>query len=134
VKANKSGRVTENIVADILRGVDLRFDRQVPVGLSIYEPYMLHADFVVRNLAAFPQGLAIESKWQDKSGSVDEKFPYLVMNIQTRYTVPAIVIVAGGSCRLGALKWLGDQCDGERLVDVFRLEEFISWALRSEKR
>ena len=121
-------------MAEILRGVGLTFDQQVAVGDSIYKPQKLRADFVVRNLVWFPRGLAIESKWQDSAGSIDEKFPYLALNIQTRYTVPAIVIVAGGACRAGALEWLRDQCDGERLVDVFHLEEFISWAFRSEKR
>ena len=133
MKANKSGQVTENIVADILRGVGLEFQRQVHVGNSIYEPYTLRADFVVTNLAAFPDGIAIESKWQDRQGSVDEKFPFVALNIRTRYRVPAIVVVAGGSCRPGALEWFQKQCDGHTLVAVVGLEEFISWALRSEK-
>jgi hypothetical protein len=133
VKANKAGHVTENILADILRAVGLEFQRQVHVGQSIYEPYHLRADFVVTNLAAFPLGLAIESKWQDRSGSVDEKFPFMAMNIRTRYTVPAIVVVAGGSCRQGALDWFRSQCDGHHLIAVVGMDEFISWAMRSEK-
>ena len=133
MKANKSGHVTENLIADILRGVGLDYQRQVLVGQSIYEPYVLRSDFVVTNLAAFPLGLAIESKWQDRQGSVDEKFPFLAMNIKTRYRVPAIVVVAGGSCRPGALDWLRRQCDGSQLIAVVSLDEFISWALRSEK-
>jgi hypothetical protein len=133
VKANRTGQVTENIIADILRGVGLEFQRQVHVGKSIYEPYTLRADFVVTNLAAFPNGIAIESKWQDRQGSVDEKFPFMALNIRTRYQVPAIVVVAGGSCRQGALDWFRAQCDGHQLIAVVGLEEFISWALRSEK-
>jgi hypothetical protein len=133
MKANKSGHVTENIIGDILHGVGLVFQRQVHVGQSIYEPYQLRADFVVTNLKHFPTGIAIESKWQDRQGSVDEKFPFMAINIRTRYQVPAIVVVAGGSCRQGALDWLRSQCDGHHLIAVFGLEEFISWALRSEK-
>lgn len=133
MKANKSGHVTENLIADILRGVGLEYERQVLVGQSIYEPYVLRADFIVTNLAAFPLGLAIESKWQDRHGSVDEKFPFLAMNIKTRYRVPAIVVVSGGSCRPGARDWLRAQCDGRQLIAVVGLDEFISWALRSEK-
>ena len=138
MKPNKSGRIAENFLADVLRGVGLEFKRQQRVGYSVYDspahPWVLHADFIVTNLSAFPSGLAIESKWQDSPGSVDEKFLYLTHNIKTRYTVPAIVVVFGGACRPGAFAWLKSQCDGDQLIAVFKLEEFISWAMRSEKR
>jgi len=138
VKANQSGRTAENFLADVLRGVGLEFKRQQRVGYSIYHtpihPWRLRADFIVTNLVKYPSGLAVESKWQDSPGSVDEKFLYLAENIKTRYEVPAIVVVFGGACRPGAFAWLQAQCDGDRLVAVLKLDEFLSWALRSEKR
>jgi hypothetical protein len=133
MKANKAGRVAENILADVMRGVGLTFRRQVPMGIGIFQR-PIKADFVVTNLVEFPDGLAIESKWQDSPGSVDEKFPYVVETIQKCYRLPGIVIVFGGFCRLGALDYLRARCDGERLIAVYRLEEFISWGLRAEKR
>jgi len=109
------------------------FDEQVTLGRTIYDT-KLRVDFVARNLTAFPAGLILESKWQDISGSVDEKFPYLVENIRHCFPHPAIVIVHGGGCRVGALAWLRAQVDGERLIKVCNLEELTSWALRAEKR
>jgi len=130
---NAAGKIAENIIADILRGVGLHYRRQVEVGESIYPGQVLHADFLVTNLVAFPDGLAIESKWQDRPGSIDEKFPCVELNIRTRYRVPAIVVVHGAGCRPGALQWFRNQCDGVQLVAVLRLEEFVSWAIRSPK-
>jgi hypothetical protein len=116
----------------VLRSIGIQFDYQVVVGRTIYGTE-LRVDFILRNLAAFPSGLIVESKWQDVGGSVDEKFPYLWENIRHQYPMPAIVIVHGGGCRDGAMRWLRARCDEERLVAVYALEEFISWANRAEK-
>lgn len=101
--------------------------RQCPVGTSIYGT-PLFADFVVYGAPAFPHGLAIESKWQSAQGSVDEKFPYLVLNIREGYHVPAVIVADGGGHRPEALRWLRDQVDGARLRGVFSLVEFLTWA------
>jgi hypothetical protein len=132
VKPNRAGQISEAVLASVLRSIGLRFAQQVAVGRSIYDTE-LRVDFVIYNLAAYPDGLVVESKWQDVSGSVDEKFPYLVENIRRRYPMPVIVIAHGGGSREGAVRWLRACCDGVRLVAVFGLEEFISWALRIEK-
>lgn len=104
--------------------------RQYPVGTSIYGT-PLAADFVVAGAPGFPQGLAIESKWQHASGSVDEKLPYLVLNIRAGYTVPAIVVADGGGHRPEALHWLRAQVDATHLLGVFSLVEFLAWANRN---
>jgi hypothetical protein len=124
----KAGLIAEDVIAGVLRGLELKFDRQVILGLSIYGT-RLHADFVIRNLADFPQGLALESKWQTSNGTSDEKFPYVVENIRRAYPIPAIVLVCGGGCRPGARDWLRSRCDGQQLVAVYSLEEFIAWAM-----
>ena len=67
------------------------FVTQYPIGSSIYG-LPLNADFWVRGAPGFPAGLAIEVKWQQSTGSVDEKFPYLVYNIKECYPCPALVI------------------------------------------
>jgi hypothetical protein len=128
VKANSTGRVAEDVLAEVLRSIGLQFDRQVVIGTTIYGGE-LRVDFVVHNFTRFPLGLAVESKWQDVGGSVDEKFPYLVANIRQRYHIPAVVIAHGGGHRGGALEWLRACCD-DRLVGVYTLEQFISWANR----
>jgi hypothetical protein len=86
---------------------------------------------VVHGADTFPQGLAIESKWQHAQGSVDEKLPYLVSNIREGYHVPAVIVADGGGHRPEALRWLRGQVDGTHLVGVFSLVEFLTWANRA---
>src|SRR5512145_144137 len=57
------------------------FVAQYPIGYSIYGLPLL-TDFWVHGAPGYPDGLAIEVKWQQSTGSVDEKFPYLALNIQ----------------------------------------------------
>ncbi|HEU5088858.1 MAG TPA: PD-(D/E)XK nuclease superfamily protein, partial [Roseiflexaceae bacterium] len=89
----------------------------------------LFTDFWVRGAAGLPDGLSIEVKWQQSTGSVDEKFPYLVLNILERYPCPAVIIADGGGQRPGALQWLRDQVGGN-LLAVFSLAEFVAWSNR----
>jgi hypothetical protein len=105
------------------------FVAQYPIGSSIYG-LPLSADFWVRDTRHFPEGLAIEVKWQQSTGSVDEKFPYLVHNIKECYPCPALVIADGGGQRPGALQWLRAQAGGN-LLAVFSLAEFVAWANRN---
>ena len=105
------------------------FIAQYPIGHSIYG-LPLFTDFWVRGAAGFPNGLAIEVKWQQSTGSVDEKFPYLALNIRECYPCPALVIADGGGQRPGALHWLRGQVAGN-LMAVFTLAEFLAWANRN---
>jgi hypothetical protein len=132
MKANQSGQFAEDMLAATLRSIGITFERQCVLGETIYGTN-LRVDFVLRNIVAFPRGIAVESKWQDVGGSIDEKFPFLVENIYRQYPLPAMVVVHGGGCRPGALAWLRMHCDGQQLVGVYTLEEFISWALRVDK-
>src|SRR5580765_2590146 len=129
--AHQTGRTAENAIADVLQRHQCEFRRQAKVGLSIYR-HALHADFLVENICEFPEGLVIESKWQDIAGTADEKFPYVVANIIAHsYPCPVVIVVYGGGVRAGALRWLKDQVDGRRLVAVFSFEELLSWLQRN---
>jgi hypothetical protein len=79
----------------------------------------------------------IECKWQQSSGSVDEKFPYLYLNCISAMPEDNIFIVLdGGGAKPTAVKWLKDAAksrqfipvDSQKQVDVFSLTEFIAWA------
>ncbi len=105
------------------------FVAQYAIGQSIYS-LPLNADFWVCGAPGLPAGLAIEVKWQQSTGSVDEKFPYLVHNIKECYPCPALVIADGGGQRPGALHWLRGQAGGN-LLAVFSLAEFMAWANRN---
>lgn len=128
--ANKTGQIAETIIAAILQQNQCEFSRQCPVGQSIYGT-TLRADFVVHNFDDYPNGLAIEAKWQNVGGSADEKFPYIVANARAgRYARPLMVVAFGPGLRSGALNWVRSQVDTVWLVGVFDLEGLMSWLQR----
>ncbi len=81
--------------------------------------------------------IRIECKWQQVSGSVDEKFPYLYLNcIEAMKEKDIILVIDGDGYKDGAIKWLKDavksrvyqKYDCEKNIRVFNLKEFIIWA------
>ena len=104
--------------------------RQHPIGLSIFKR-KFRADFYLPRLPLYPNGLAIESKRQESSGSVDEKICFVVENIRARcYPCPVLIVAGGKGARDGAYDWLRAQVDGFNLIAVYDLEEFASWCSR----
>src|SRR5262249_50315012 len=104
---------------------------QVRLGRNIYGE-RVRADFVVHNLVEFPQGLVIESKRQDGSGTAYQKYPFVRDNIfkAQSYAPHPVVIVLFGGGRPGAVRWLRACVDGECLRAVFSFEELMSWLQR----
>jgi hypothetical protein len=147
-RANKSGNILEGNVEAILNGYDYlqvgnyvskdfvlnaallpkRYGKEVYIGTGIYQTE-LKVDFYIIGSDAMPSGLIIECKWQESTGSVDEKFPYLNMNIQLHYPAPTIVVIGGVGMREGASNWLKARVnDNRNLAAVFSLDRFIAWA------
>ncbi len=105
-----------------------RYAKQVYIGSGIYKT-ILKVDFFVMGLPVMPSGLIIECKWQESGGSVDEKFPYLNLNIQDSYPAPTIVVIGGEGMREGAIKWLRQQvASNPNLLAVHTLDRFIAWS------
>ena len=85
----------------------------------------------------------IECKWQQSSGSVDEKFPYLYLNCIEAMPEPNIIIVAGGGgMKEGAIRWLKRAVSERRYlpanaesknIKIFAIEEFLLWANKTLK-
>ena len=85
----------------------------------------------------------IECKWQQSSGSVDEKFPYLYLNCIEAMPEPNIIIIAGGGgMKQGAIPWLKRVVlerrylpvgAAEKNIQVFSIEEFLLWANQTFK-
>jgi hypothetical protein len=147
-RANKSGKILEANVEATLSGhnyyqvgnhvsiqyvlnaglLSKRFAKQVYIGRGIYQTD-IYVDFYVYGLPIMPSGLIIECKWQESGGSVDEKFPYLNMNIQYSYPAPTIVVIGGEGMREGASRWLKERVsDNQNLLAVQTLDRFIAWA------
>lgn len=82
--------------------------------------------------------IRIECKWQQSSGSVDEKFPYLYLNcIEAMPEKEIVLIVDGGGAKHGAVEWLKSAIGNkkytsaenqDKTIHVFTLSEFIQWA------
>jgi site-specific DNA-adenine methylase len=141
-RANRTGNALERVIENALRDhgytyVDKKkfeqaryleqpiFTRQFLLCKSIYGT-QLKCDFIVFHPVKHPDCLVIEAKWQQANGSVDEKFPYLVMNIREQYPYAAIVVLDGGGFKEGAKEWLRRQVD-DKLVHVFNMMEFQRW-------
>ncbi|NJM73577.1 MAG: hypothetical protein HC862_27565 [Scytonema sp. RU_4_4] len=150
-RANQSGNVLEKTVEGTLlgHGYDLighnllkkqrlgylinctslpkRYARQVYIGPGIYGTE-IYVDFYIIGSPKIPSGLIIECKWQQTSGSVDEKLPYVNLNIQNCYPSPAIVLIDGGGMKSGAITWLRNQVvHNQNLLAVHSLSTFIAW-------
>lgn len=114
----------------LINSVDLpkRYSKQVYIGPGIYGTD-LYVDFYVIGATPISAGLIIECKWQQTSGSVDEKLPYVNLNIQTRYPTPAVVLIDGGGMKPGAITWLKNQTScNKNLLAVHTLTSFLTWA------
>lgn len=96
-----------------------------------------YTEFLAKS-ARLELNVRIECKWQQSSGSVDEKFPYLYLNcIETMPETDIIIIAGGGGMRSGALPWLKEAVRQKRYmlpdapkknVQVFSIDEFLQWA------
>ncbi|MGB3671916.1 MAG: PD-(D/E)XK nuclease superfamily protein [Phormidesmis sp.] len=89
----------------------------------------------------FELNVRIECKWQQSSGSVDEKLPYLYLNcIESMPEMDIIIIADGGGMKPGAIPWLKEAVSKKKYVSldmpqkniqVFSIREFITWANRT---
>lgn len=82
--------------------------------------------------------IRIECKWQQTSGSVDEKLPYLYLNaIEAMPENDIIIIIDGSGWKKGAIAWLEDAINQNKYtaansqkkkIRVFDLSGFLTWA------
>ncbi len=82
--------------------------------------------------------IRIECKWQQVAGSVDEKFPYLYLNIIE--VIPEndiIVIIDGDGFKPGAIEWFKEAVKHKKYIGeikkdkniiIMNLKQFITWA------
>jgi hypothetical protein len=86
----------------------------------------------------YKMDIRIECKWQQVSGSVDEKLPYLYLNcIEAMPEKNIIIIIDGDGWKKGAITWLKDAVkrkkytsaqNVKKIIRVMDLKEFITWA------
>jgi hypothetical protein len=86
--------------------------------------------------------IRIECKWQQVAGSVDEKLPYLYLNVVEAMPEESVMIlIDGGGWKAGAIQWLKDAVDkrkytanSNKKIYVFNLTEFFTWANKTFAR
>jgi hypothetical protein len=153
-QANKSGRVLEKAVESVFathhyqivnyteyRKSPQRFEGQkillknVPY-TSIYGK-RARSEFAFRDSSN--EWTRIECKWQQSSGSVDEKFPYVYLNaVEAVEEKRVIILVDGGGAKPESIEWLKAaarngryRSDPKKHVAVMGVNEFIAWANRN---
>lgn len=85
----------------------------------------------------------IECKWQQASGSVDEKFPFLFLNCAEKMPEPHVIILLdGGGAKQGAVDWLTNACKNfnqkevklsKRRIDLLNTTGFLQWVNKAFK-
>jgi hypothetical protein len=83
--------------------------------------------------------IRIECRWQQAKGSVDEKFPYLLLSMWNVPEPTVILLVDGGGAKKEAISWLkkaaetrwGQPVGSEKVIYVWGMSEFQSWVNRS---
>ena len=143
--ANRAGKRLERFVAEILDERDylaveaIRFNpmreleqpiyaRQYEIGKDIYGKTR-RVDVILYHPRLYPECLVIQCKWQASRGSVEEKYPYEVLNIQQNQ-YDTIVLLDGGGYSAGARQWLVNQAGKNRLKHVFSQGDFSRFASR----
>lgn len=101
------------------------YSTQFYIGKNIYNTN-IYCDFILYHPTKHPECLVIESKWQQIGGTVDEKYPYLVVNIKEKYQYDTILVLDGGGYKKGAEEWIRSQV-GENFKHVFNMPEFQKW-------
>lgn len=72
----------------------------------------MKVDFYVWHPEKYPDGLIIESKSQEDSGSVDEKFPYLIWGLKAT-GIPSILLLLCPGAKPYAIAWCLQQQEGQ---------------------
>ena len=136
--ANTTEKKLEDLVENILKHNDYFFidknkymaskkileqkiySKQLIIGKTIYNTNR-KCDFITYNPFTEKE-IIIECKWQDVAGSVDEKYPFLVLNIK-KLDVDTIIVLDGKGYKEAAKERLKEQVGG-CLIDVLDFAEF----------
>lgn len=119
-QANKNGKQLEASVEAILDAYNFDYTPQAPYQ-NIYGSNRARIDFCIDDLA-------IECKFQEVSGSVSEKMPYVVANLQSGFK-RGLLVLDGAYFRKneGLQGWLTKTAEGTDDFDWCFIEELSDW-------
>ena len=109
----------ERLIALIGVQLGLDYQRKLTVGKTIYGKDR-EVDVLFRD-GRTGMRLAVEAKYQRVAGTVDEKLPYAVLNLET-LPLPGVIVYGGGGFSPGALYWL---CANTKATDIARLGDWL---------
>lgn len=152
-KGNKTGNILESTVIAILEKHGFKL---IPYRDYIKYPNKFGEELLLKNVPfttiyehhgntefllqseQYNLKIRIECKWQQSSGSVDEKLPYLYLNaLEAMPEDHIIIIIDGKGWKKGAIEWLKSAVINKKYstlntytknIQVFNLMEFITWA------
>ena len=97
-----------------LKGKAPMYVGQTNACFSIYGvPWKI--DFLVYHPDLFPEGLLVEVKQQSAPGSVDEKYPFVIMSLQNNTPAKGLIFMGGGAIRDCVRDW----CLSQESDDLF---------------
>ncbi|MEM7581299.1 MAG: PD-(D/E)XK nuclease superfamily protein [Cyanobacteria bacterium P01_A01_bin.80] len=134
-KANKSGRSAEHIIGCLFeeKGYYVKYRYTIPGIKGIWGNKII-VDVFCQGLPGFKNGLIIESKNQNSSGSAYQKIPYEIINIKDCYPCETILVVGGEYMQKeiprNALDWARKQASG-KLIYVFTFDEIMNWIIKN---
>ena len=100
------------------------YSKGIVVGRNIYDN-VRKCHFILFHPHKWEKGLVIEVRWQGVNGTIDEKFPFIVMNIK-RSGFETVVVMGGPKLKPEVSNWVGNQI-GYRLIEVFNPGQFQIW-------
>lgn len=139
MRSEKTGKVLESIVEHLWDGDVIPYKKwdKISNGLIKNVPYTNIYGSTSRTefmIVAGNKKIRIECKWQQSSGSVDEKFPYMfecLLNVEE----DVIILLDGNGYRKSARDWLIHKCMGitRKSMRVMNISEFIAWMNSNDK-
>ena len=103
------------------------YSTNVVVSKNIYNKAR-KCHFILFHPLKWAKGLVIEVRWQGVNGTVDEKFPFIVMNIK-RSGRETVIVMGGSNLKPEVFSWVQQQI-GYRLIEVLYPTDFQNWALQ----
>ncbi len=145
-ESTHSGKFLEDVLRRELsaRGFHFRSHRENGENLDMFAPRLVVSNVPYRSIydcdsrSEFvitdgPRKIRVECRWQESSGSVDEKFVYLMRNAVERMPEHEILILHGGEgARAEAIEWLKREANrvSSKKIHVVNINEFLRWVRR----